>query len=178
MHRMVLLPVASILLVACGAAGSPTAEPPSGHPPVPATPRPVETAVMTLEQARQSAPFHLLEPAYLPTGFRFQAVSRWDNPLSVPPQTRFMLDYSGSSSSSFIKIGEEYWPQQQGPPGGIPPPPPYETPQTRVPVHGASAVLEVSGRYPTLTWAEGNAFVTMWGSLDVEELSKIAESMR
>ncbi len=169
---------------------------PSTHLLPPVSPPPMETRVMTLVQARQTASFHFFEPTYLPPGFRIKTVTRWDEPSAIPPQTGFTLEYigpipAGQASSAFLWISETYWPPQPTPPGGIPPPPPYETPQPRVPIHGQSALVDrtlygpawftpepPNQLYPALNWAEQNVFLRVGGSVSLDELIKIAQSLK
>lgn len=166
------------------------------YPPRPPSPPPIETRVITLDQAQQQASFHLFVPTYLPSGFRILTVIRLDSPSDIPPTTRFHLEYIGPvpasrASPSFLFLSEEYWPPQPTLPGGIPPPPPYLTPPPKVSVHGVSVYVDKNlfgpswftpeppdERYLALHWAESNVFLTLGGSLSLEELTRIAESLK
>ncbi len=185
----------SVFLVEC-TPSTPFMSKGPNYPPRPLSPPPSETRVITLEEARQQASFHLFEPTYLPSGFRILSVVRWDAPWAIPPTTRFYLEYmgpvpAGRASPSFLLLWEEYWPPRPTPPGCCPPPPPYETQPPKVSVHGVSVYVDKNlfgpswftpessdERYLALHWAESNVFLTLGGSLSLEELTRIAESLK
>ena len=168
---------------------------PSSYPPRPPSPPPIETRVISLKEAQQQASFHLFVPTYLPSGFRLVSVTRWGAPQGVPTQNRFYLHYVGRARggrpiASFLNISEEPW---TPPPASIPiPSTPFGlTPPPQVTVHGVSVYVDrnlcseyfetpelPNECYFALHWAESNVFLTVTGSLGLDELTKIAESLQ
>lgn len=164
--------------------------PPKVEPPPPPT---AQIEGITLEEARQNFGFHLLEPTYLPSGFRIRYVTHWGLLLSDGIQ----LDYSGPTpagkvpAQSFLVITEYFYPNAPTlPSGGPPTPTPQVEPET-VRIHGIRAVVDrrfsppawftpepPRQLYPSLEWWENNLSLTVGGSVSLEELIKIAESLK
>jgi hypothetical protein len=166
---------------------------------------------ITLDQAKQLAGFHLLEPGYLPAGFHLQrvmhstTVSTFVDPANylLPPVTHYFdsvnLEYGGSpptgraGSQGFVTIGERFFPDMPLPPGV---PPPAATPDlhpetltvrnARALVNRYSAISPPdwvtpepgAHAYISLEWHEKDYYFTLGGSLSLEELTRIANSLK
>jgi hypothetical protein len=185
---------ATVFLTACTSVSPFTSES-SNTQPRPDFSRPLGTQVLTLEQARRQASFHMFEPTYLPNGFRIHSVVAV-TPSVTPPETHYTLLYIGPvpmglTSLSFLNISEEYWPPQLPSPVVVLTPPPFLTPAPKVSVHGVSAYLskDLFGpswftpeppeeRYLSLLWVESNVMLSVGGSLGLDELTRIAESLK
>lgn len=158
---------------------------------VPPPPPTIRIEGITLEEARQNFGFHLLEPTYLPKGFRLRYVTH----VGVIPGDQIDLDYAGpppagtATSQSFVEIIERFSPPEPTPPGGIPPAPTSATESVRI--RGTRALIDrrfsppawftpepPSQLYIALEWSENNLMLTVGGSVRLEELIKIAESMK
>jgi hypothetical protein len=166
---------------------------------------------ITLDQARQIPGFHLLEPGYLPTGFRLQrvmhttTVATFVDPANylLPPVTHYFdsvsLEYSGppptgrAGSQGFVTLGERFFPDMPLPPGvPLPAATPDLHPET-VTVRNARALVnrysaisppdwvtpEPGVRaYIALGWHEPDYYFMIGGSVSLEELVKIANSLK
>lgn len=168
--------------------GAPPASMMGHHPPTPPVLPTLSIEHITLEQARQTAGFHLLEPAYLSQGFLFERVTHWSD--------IFDLEYHGRSTNgtksgnSFVMIRERWAPPTPLPPGFFVPSTP-DVPSETVRIHGIRALVvrsfpppawftpEPSNElYPSLEWYEQNILLTVGGSVSLDELVKIAESLK
>ncbi len=164
---------------------------PRVHPPEPLPQPTTRIEGITLEQARENAGFHLLEPTYLPKGFHLLYVTQW----SVEPGNMIHLEYVGpgqadGSGQAFLILIEESLPSAPVPPMLTPPPPPPPSGEERVQIRGHSALVlkvfsppawftpEHPGQlYPCIAWGENNLELTLGGSVTLEELARIAESL-
>lgn len=161
------------------------------------------TEEMTLDQARQIPGFRLYEPGYLPAGFQLRritdmiGVTQGKDPASPdsPPVTSHFddlsIEYSGQTGSQeFLTIGERICVPGVLPAGMVMPPTP-DIPRETVTIHGAIANVnrysihpdwitpEPSTReYISLEWWENNYCFTITGSPSMDELTKIANSLR
>ncbi len=112
------------------------------HPPEPLLEPTTRIEGITIEQAREYAGFHLLEPTYLPRDFHLLYVTQW----SVVPGNMIHLDYvgpgqAGGSSQAFVTIIERSYSTGPPPLGPTPPPPPTSSGEERVQIHGHSALV-------------------------------------
>lgn len=152
-------------------------------------PLPSEAGIqrLTLEEAKQSAGFHLLEPQYLPGGLSLRWVTRW--------LYFFDLEYSPPSDrpggQELLFIRERYTPAGVLLPERVPPPTPaLDHPLETVRVRGTQAIVrrdyapEPWYRPPPeriyrlyVEWSEKDFEFAIGGSLSLEELIKVAESL-
>lgn len=186
MNKMVLGLLTTLLLGACGQAPNP------GRPYTPGPTLPIEE--MTLDQARQIAHFHILEPTYLPVGLRLPRVLYY-------PGTYFVLIYAASEaggqspSSGFLDITEREYYEVPIPPGSSPlgPTPvlPNRPTEEIVMIGDARASVvrfnsppawnptaAASGEYINLKWHTNEISFSLTGSQGLQELVRIAESLK
>jgi hypothetical protein len=156
---------------------------------------------ITLDQARQIPGFHLFEPAYLPAGFRLRRIRDMIGSITssmspgAPAVTSrtdsISLEYSGPvGNQEFVAIGQRSCVPGVLPPGMAMPPTPDLHPET-VQVHGAAAVVNRNGvppdwvtsapgphEYSSLEWWEKNECLAVAGSSSLQELTRVANSLR
>jgi hypothetical protein len=157
-------------------------------PPTPFVIPTVRVEQITLEQAQRLATFHLSIPTYLPSGYRLRWVTHAGD--------GFSLDYGGPGPSSrpgsqgFLRIGERFSPPGVLPPGMTPPPTPDILRETAL-VHNKQALVVRSfppaawytpepgiSSFPSLEWGENDVYFVVGGSLSLDELVRIANSLK
>ena len=112
---------------------------------------------LTMEEAQRTVPFPLRTPVYLPAGAQFVAAYRLDENVA--------LVYTGEQSFTLV----------QGPSIGRVP----QEQATPVPLRGQQAMVisDPEGIGWVLTWREGGLQFSVAGTLEQQEIIRIAESL-
>ncbi len=174
--RVIVLLITSGMFAAC--------TPPVGqHPPTPGF-RPTTTHIerITLENARQTAGFHVLEPSYIPDVLNLESVMRVDESID--------LEYRGTSATGqvFLSVIEKPTPMPLGVPTLVATP---DTHMETVPIRGIVALVSRNfpnpidldqkasmGQNVSLTWTEAGLGLVLEGNVNFNELVRIANSMK
>lgn len=119
--------------------------------------------VISLEQARNSADFGLKQPAYLPAGVSLAQVSR----IGSGADLTIMLDY-GRGEEPVLSINEN-----RATPGATDMPGVALTD-----LGGLSAEVIQSDEFSSVHWVAGGVEISMTSNLPLDELGKIARSIR
>lgn len=118
--------------------------------------------VVTLDEARKAVGFSLLEPSYLPAGVSLRQVSR----VGSGADLTIVLDYGQGNST--LTISENRVVPGAGPMPGTSP----------TNLGGLSAEVIQSGEFSIVHWITGDVELSMTGNLPLDELGRIARSMR
>ncbi len=121
-----------------------------------------EPQEITIEEARLSSGFTLLLPAHLPTGTSLFQVTR----VGTGPDVQILLDYGSDQNNLSIT-------ENKAQPGATPMPG-----LTPTDLGGLAVELIQSEDFSILHWTVGDVELTITSNLALEELGKIARSMR
>ncbi|HEX2913085.1 MAG TPA: hypothetical protein VH186_19930 [Chloroflexia bacterium] len=140
---------------------------------------------ITPEQARNFNGFHALLPVYLPPGFKLQRLSAGE--LGTPRLISIIAEYSGGEGLNFF-LNIQATPES--PTTFSPPAPVWQDQSTPSPIgtnifkqevvtaHGQQALLSYSSAQSSLSWSEGISRYFLTGTINREEIIKIADSLK